>query len=131
MIIHQALRTTLLSSVLVVSACATMDQVTPVPAGTRLMNAQEITTLLSRPVVFDNAILGGLRYEFKPDGEVNYSMRMLPAKKPGRWKLDGDRLCINVEGDPWDCGDFYQISATRYYFNLRGYDADYNTLELK
>lgn len=129
--IDRALRITLLSSALALSACATKDTVTPVPSGASLMNAREVTALLSRPVVFDNAVRGGLRYEFKPDGEAKYSMRMLPVKKPGRWKLDGDRLCIKVEGDPWDCGDFYQISATRYYFNLRGYDSDYNTLELK
>lgn len=127
----QTLRAATLLGSLALTACATMDQVTPVPAGTRLMNAEQVSALLAKPATFNNAIMGGLRYEFKPGGEVNYSMRMLPARKPGRWKLDGDRLCINVEGDPWECGDFYQISATRFYFNLRGYDEDYNTLDLQ
>lgn len=121
----------LLVLALVLPACATMDQIVPVPENAKQMKAEEISALLSRPATFDNAIRGGLRYEFKPAGEVAYSMRMLRARKAGKWKLDGDRLCINVDADPWDCGDFYRISDTRYYFSLRGYDQDYNTLDLK
>jgi CheY-like chemotaxis protein len=59
---------------------------------------------------------------------------LIPARvQPGagKWKLDGDRLCINVDADPWNCGDFHRISDIRYYFSLRGYNQDYNPLDLK
>lgn len=127
----QKLRATTLWVPLALSACATTNQPAPVPAGSRLMNAEEVSVLLAKPTTFHNAIMGGLRYEFKPGGQVNYSMRMLPVKKTGQWKLQGNRLCISVEVDPWDCGDFYRISATRFYFDLHGYDQDYNTLDLQ
>jgi hypothetical protein len=122
---------TLLLPTLALAACATTDQLAQAPESSRQMNAEEISALLSRSSTFDNAIRGGMRYEFKPSGDVAYSMRMMKARKTGKWKLEGDRLCINVDGDAWDCGEFYRISETRFYFGLRGYDRDYNTLDLK
>jgi hypothetical protein len=116
---------------LALSACATIEQTEPVPAGAQLMSAGEVSALLSRPATFNNAIFGGMRSEFSPDGRVRYSMRMLPVRKTGRWQLDGDRLCINVDSDPWDCGNLYRFSKSRFYFALRGYGQDYNTLELQ
>lgn len=124
-------RAALLFPVLALAACATTQQPTALPASAEPMRAAELSTLLSRPVTFDNGVTGGMRYEFKPGGEVAYSMRLLPIKKPGAWKLEDDRLCINVDAAPWECGDFYRISMTQYLFNLPGYDQQYNTLSVR
>lgn len=127
----QNLRAALLLPALALTACATMDQPAAVPKSTRLMSAADVSVLLSKPAIFNNGITGGVRYEFKPGGELAYSMHMLPAKKSGKWKLEGGRLCINVDDDPWESGNFFRVSATQYYFNLPEYDQQYNSLDLQ
>ena len=119
-----------LISALALAACSTMNQVTTVPAEAKLMTAANVSLLFSKPVTFHNTISGGLRYEFRPGGTADYSMRWFPLKKAGQWRVDGSQLCIRISNDPWQCGDFYQISPTKYYFSLPDYSQQYNTLEL-
>ena len=126
-----SLRTASVICALALSACSMSNEPTPVPANAQPMNAAEISALFANPVNFDNNITGGMSYEFKPGGQVNFSMRLLPVQKPGQWKQEGDRLCISVDSDPWACGNFYRISANQFYFNLPEYDQDYNTLNLR
>ena len=109
------------------AACASAPPAA-VPAGAERLPASEIHALLALPVRFDNDIVGGLTYAFAPDGTVVFSMRMLPARKAGRWQVDGDQLCIAVDGGRWECGPLYRIGTTRFYFDLPGYDGAYNTL---
>jgi hypothetical protein len=112
------------------AGCASAPPAT-VPAGAQPLSAPEIGAVLARPARFDNGIVGGLTYAFAPDGTVVYSMRALPVRKAGAWKLDGDRLCINVERDPWECGALYRLGPSLYYYALPEYDSRYNTLSLR
>jgi hypothetical protein len=124
-------RAALLFPVLALAACATTNQPMAVPTGAEPMHAPALSTLLSRPVTFDNGVTGGMRYEFEPGGKVAYSMRLLPLKKRGAWKLEDDRLCINVDDAQWECGNFYRLTTTQYLFDLPGYDRQYNTLSVR
>ncbi len=118
-------------AVLFLTACGTGGEDAYIPTGARSMSYSEIQGLLSRPVRFDNDITGGMSYNFNPNGQVGYFMRMLPVEKTGAWRVEGNQLCIRVDEDPWECGDFYQLSASRYYFFLPEYGQDYNTLNLR
>ncbi|MFN7207733.1 MAG: hypothetical protein ACK5VU_03530 [Burkholderiales bacterium] len=127
--IHSIVVSLLLSVFLV--ACASIDQPSVVPAGAERLSVTEIRALLAQPVIFDNDISGGLSYSFSPDGKVLFSMRMLPARKAGAWRVGDEGLCVRVDSDPWECGPLYRLGNDRYYFEQPGYDNDYNTLTVR
>jgi hypothetical protein len=127
--IHSIVVSLLLSVFLV--ACASIDQPSVVPPGAERLSVTEIRALLAQPVIFDNDISGGLSYSFSPDGKVLFSMRMLPARKAGAWRVGDEGLCVRVDSDPWECGPLYRLGNDRYYFEQPGYDNDYNTLTVR
>ncbi|MCZ8112149.1 MAG: hypothetical protein ACK5Y8_04150 [Betaproteobacteria bacterium] len=125
------LSTTLaLAAAALLGGCAT-EPATPVPVGALRMEAQDIRSLLGRPIRLDNGVRGGLTYRFAPDGTVEYGMRMFAVRKAGTWRTDDKGLCVRVENDPWICGRFYRLGSGRFYFDVPQHGQDYNTLTIR
>lgn len=113
-------------------ACASYDlSPSEVPPGARPLRGDEIRETFARTVTLKDAFPGndGLRHEVRPDGRWTVRTGLL-VNPTGAWRVDGDRLCLNLRMRE-DCAPVYRIDDGRLYAAFDGWSREHSTLRIE
>ncbi len=122
-----------LLSVLSLSGCNTYTLTPSVtPSGVKPMTGQQMSSILANAKSLKDSFPGtdGFRFVLSADGMMTFDAGFLAGKQTGRWRVNGDLLCMTIAARE-DCAPVYQIGGNKIYAAFKGWSKEHSTLTVE